>query len=123
MSKTAPPSHPELQLTRPMSSLTTSFPSSHPRIRWWQSIRWRLALASIVVALLATSLLAFAAIVAIVHYYSIDQRTRLTNFASESAQRIGFSYGQNNANLALAAANTFHSRAFEQSYQGEQYFL
>ncbi len=123
MLKTAPPSHLEQQITKPMASLSTSFTTSRPHVRWWQSIRWRLTLGSIVVALLATVLLAFAAIVAIVHYYSIDQSARLANFASESAQRIGLNYGPSNNNLAAAATSTFPSRTFAQSYQGEQYFL
>ena len=123
MLKTAPPSHLEQQITKPMASLSTSFTTSRPHVRWWQSIRWRLTLGSIVVALLATVMLAFAAIVAIVHYYSIDQSARLANFASESAQRIGLNYGPSNNNLAAAATSTFPSRTFAQSYQGEQYFL
>lgn len=123
MLKTTPPSHLEQQITKPIPSLRTPCTSSHQRICWRQSIRWRLALGSIVVALLAMVLLASAAIVAIVHYYSIDQSIRLTNFASESAQRIGLNYGSSNNNLAAAATSTFPSRAFAQSYQGEQYRL
>src|SRR6266566_3303403 len=123
MLKTTPPSHPEQQITRPMPSLRRPCTFSHQRIRQWQSIRWRLAVGSIVVALLATVLLAFAAIVAIIHYYSIAESTRLANFASESAQRIGLNYESSNNNLAAAATSTFPSRTFEQSYQGEQYRL
>ncbi len=116
MLKTTPPSHPEQQITRPMPSLRRPCTFSHQRIRQWQSIRWRLAVGSIVVALLATVLLAFAAIVAIIHYYSIAESTRLANFASESAQRIGLNYKSSNNNLADAATSTFPSHTFEQSY-------
>ncbi len=123
MLKTTPPSHHEQEITRPVPSVRTARTSSHQRVCWRQSIRWRLAVGSIVVALLATVLLAFAAIVAIIHYYSIDQSTRLTNFASRSALRIGLKYGSSNNNLAAAATSAFPSHSFEQSYQGEQYFL
>ncbi|GCE11294.1 sensor histidine kinase [Tengunoibacter tsumagoiensis] len=47
------------------------------RIQWWQSIRWRFALASALIALIATSLLALVAILMISHYYGEDQRGRL----------------------------------------------
>ncbi len=43
------------------------------RMRWWQSIRWRLALGSMLVVLLATTILASSAIFAIAYYYSADQ--------------------------------------------------
>src|SRR5712692_2668380 len=101
------------------------------RIHWWQSIRWRLALGSTLVAMLATTLLALSAILAIIHYYTIDQNNRLASFASDSAQRIGVNFAQTpiqtqtqTPNLALvrASANVFHN-VLEQSYQGEQYLL
>src|SRR5947209_157614 len=112
MLKITPPSHPEQKITRPIPSLRTGCTSSRQCIRWWQSIRWRLAVGSIVVVLLATVLLAFAAIVAIIHYYSIDQSTRLANFASRSALRIGLNYGASNNNLAAAATRAFPSHSF-----------
>ncbi len=62
------------------------------RVRWWQSIRWRLALGSMLVALLATALLASAVIVAINYYYTVDQRERLSTIGSNTAQRIGTEY-------------------------------
>ena len=91
------------------------------RIHWWQSIRWRLALGSMLVVMLAIVLLAFSVISAIVHYYSIDQNNRLASFASDSAQRIGESYSQS-FSLAGASARSF-SNVLEHSYQGEQYLL
>jgi len=91
------------------------------RIRWWQSIRWRLALGSMLVVMLATVLLALTVIFAIVHYYSIDQNNRLTNFAADSAQRIGENYSRR-LGLARASDKTFHN-GLEQSYQGEQFLL
>ncbi len=64
------------------------------RVRWWQSIRWRLAFMSILVSLLATTLLSVGVIVAVNYYYGIDQRQQLTQLASITSQRIGISYDQ-----------------------------
>src|SRR6266516_4349735 len=121
MSKTLHLSHPEQQETRPLPPLPSSLSSPYPRIRWWQSISWRLALGSMSLALLATVLLALSVIFAIIHYYSIDQRTRLSDFASDSARRIGLNY-THSSNLFRASANTF-SNTLEQNYHGEQYLL
>src|SRR5947209_7129360 len=92
------------------------------RIRWWQSIRWRLALGSMLVALLATVLLTLSVILAIVYYYGVDQRQRLTSLAADKAQSIGESYTQSNNNLYQAATNT-GPHGLVQSFQGEQYLL
>src|SRR5438270_230660 len=92
------------------------------RIRWWQSIRWRLALGSMLVALLATVLLTLSVILAIVYYYGVDQRQRLTSLAADKAQSIGESYTQSNNNLYQAATNTL-PHELVQSFQGEQYLL
>ena len=92
------------------------------RIRWWQSIRWRLALGSMLVALLATVLLTLSVILAIVYYYGVDQRQRLTSLAADKAQSIGESYTQSNNNLYQAATNTL-PHGLIQSFQGEQYLL
>ncbi len=48
------------------------------RVRWWQSIRWRLALGSMLVALIATALLTLAVIIAINYYYGADERKLFT---------------------------------------------
>jgi signal transduction histidine kinase len=74
------------------------------RVRWWQSIRWRLALGSILVSLLATTLLAIGVIVAINYYYGADQRQQLMQLDSITAQRIGVSYDES-GNIASAVAN------------------
>lgn len=58
------------------------------RMRWWQSIRWRLAIGSMLVALLATTLLALAALAAISYYYGSDQQARLQSLASDTAQAM-----------------------------------
>src|SRR5438093_11882429 len=91
------------------------------RIHWWQSIRWRLALGSMLVVMLAIVLLAFSVISAIVHYYSIDENNRLASFASDSAQPIGESYSQR-FSLTSAAARSL-STVFAHRYQSAQYLL
>lgn len=65
------------------------------QVRWWHSIRWRFALVSIMIALLATALLAVIMLLAINYYYGIDLRQRLTVVADTTAQRIGVSYAEN----------------------------
>ena len=62
------------------------------RIRWWQSIRWRLALESMLVVLSAITLLALTAIFSFAYYYGVDQRDRLNMIASDSAQQIGVNF-------------------------------
>lgn len=90
------------------------------RIHWWQSIRWRLALGSMLVALLATALLAFAVTLTIGYYYGSDQRSRLTSLAAVSAARIGSDYFQGN-NLAQAATAALNPLA--NSSQGSDYLI
>ncbi len=72
------------------------------RMRWWQSIRWRLALGSVLLSLLATTLLALTAIVAIAYYYGVDQKSRLEALAIDKAQNIGMDFVQTR-NLARSA--------------------
>src|SRR5437660_1966550 len=90
------------------------------RIRWWQSIRWRLALGFMLVALLATALLALVVTLTIDYYYGVDQSMQLTSFAFANAQSIGVRYTRN-ANLATASANTLD--AFVKNSQGENYIM
>lgn len=66
------------------------------RIRWWQSIRWQLALGSTLVALLATSLLALTALAAIIWYYGVDQTNRLNAVAVDNATALSDGYAQYN---------------------------
>ena len=91
------------------------------RVHWWQSIRWQLALVSILVALLATTLLATTIIVAINYYYGVDLRQRLTNIAGDTAQRIGESYAQSDR-LAVAVHNVLPNTP-AQSSQNQDYLL
>ncbi len=64
------------------------------RFRWWQSIRWRLAFGSALLALLATSFLALTAIFVVNHYYGVDQQKNLSQFARDKADSIHFYYEQ-----------------------------
>jgi hypothetical protein len=65
------------------------------RIHWWQSIRWRLALGSVMLVLLVTVIMALSTILTIVHYYSNEQKQGLTTSAEENANDLGRSYAQN----------------------------
>ncbi len=91
------------------------------RVRWWQSIRWRLALGSMLVALLATALLASAVIVAINYYYTVDLRERLSTIGSNTAQRIGMSYALS-GRLARAVSEALPDTS-GQSIQNQDYLL
>ena len=91
------------------------------RTRWWQSIRWRLALGSMLVVLLATSLIALAALLAITYYYGVDQHQLLDSLAIDKAQSIGEDY-TSSGSLVTAASNTL-PRGLVQNFQGDQYLL
>ena len=91
------------------------------RVRWWQSIRWRFALVSMLLVLLATALLAASMIVAINYYYGVDLSQRLTNVADNTAQRIGVSYAQNNS--LTAAVTSVLPATPSQNAQNQGYLL
>ncbi len=91
------------------------------QIRWWQSIRWRLVLGSMLLVLLVTTLLALSALLGIVHYYGIDESNRLNSFAVDSAQRIGANYTQEH--ILIKAARVTFPNVLEQSFQGEQFLV
>lgn len=94
-------------------------PGTEKRVHWWQSIRWRLAVVSILVALLATTLLAIAVIVAINYYYGVDQRQRLTNISDGTAQRVGVSYAQSGS--LIKAVNSILPNTATQNAQNQDY--
>jgi len=94
---------------------------SKVRVRWWQSIRWRFALVSIMIALLSTALLAVIMLIAINYYYGIDLRQRLTAIADTSAQRIGESYAQDGS--LPKAVNTVLPNTPSQNTQNSDYLL
>lgn len=62
------------------------------QVSWWQSIRWRLALGSTLVALLATVLLSSIILIIINISYGGNQRQELTNLANDTASTIGQAY-------------------------------
>lgn len=64
------------------------------RMRWWQSIRWRLALGSVGVMMLAMILLVATAIMAVLYYYNSDQKAQLNAVSETWAQQIGRDYRQ-----------------------------
>ena len=103
------------QYTPPNLSLPTV------RVRWWQSIRWRFALVSIMIALLATALLAVIMLVAINYYYGVDLRQRLTAIADTTAQRIGVNYAQYGS--LPKAINTVLPNTPSQNSQNSDYLL
>src|SRR6267154_4904289 len=86
---------------------------------WWQSIRWRLALGSTLVALLATVLLASSILIIINNSYSTNQRQLLTSLASDTAYRVGLAYGRSHQ-LLQAARETVPGMS-AQNQSGEQY--
>jgi signal transduction histidine kinase len=91
------------------------------RVRWWQSIRWRFALISMSIALLATVLMAVSVIAAINYYYGVDLSQRLTNIADNTAQRIGVSYAQNGS--LTTAVNSVLPSTPSQNTQNSDYLL
>src|ERR1700686_2453598 len=91
------------------------------RVPWWRSIRWRLALGSILVSLLATTLLAITVIVAVNYYYGVDLRQRLTMLATDTAGQLGASYARNGT-LANAVANVLPQTS-AQSTQDQEFLL
>ncbi len=72
------------------------------RAQWWQSIRWRLALGSMLVALLATVLLASIILIIINVSYGGDQRQQLINLAEDTAYRVGGNYTHTKSLLTAA---------------------
>ena len=91
------------------------------RVRWWQSIRWRFALISMSIALLATVLMAVSVIAAINYYYGVDLSQRLTNIADNTAQRIGVSYAQNGS--LTTAVNSVLPSTPSQNAQNSDFLL
>ena len=91
------------------------------RVRWWQSIRWRFALVSMLLVLLATALLAVSMIAAINYYYGVDVSQRLTNIADNTAQRIGVSDAQNGT--LTAAVQSVLPTTPSQNAQNQDYLL
>ena len=91
------------------------------RVRWWQSIRWRFALVSMLLVLLATALLAVSMIAAIDYYYGVDVSQRLTYIAENTAELIGVNYEQSGS-LTTAVDNVLPTNP-SQNAQNQDYLL
>ncbi|HEV2655098.1 MAG TPA: HAMP domain-containing sensor histidine kinase [Ktedonobacteraceae bacterium] len=80
------------------------------RMHWWQSIRWRLALGSVAVVILATAVMAASAILAIAYYYSSEQQHSLTESAQGTAQSLSENYAKDGT-FTSAISGTFPTRS------------
>ncbi|GHO87989.1 sensor histidine kinase [Dictyobacter formicarum] len=80
------------------------------RTRWWNNIRWRLALGSIIAALLSAGLLALTAMLVIGYYYNVDQQSRLSALAQEKAQSVSIVYEHNRALVEDNSDTSFGNR-------------
>ncbi|HZU03752.1 MAG TPA: ATP-binding protein [Ktedonobacteraceae bacterium] len=74
------------------------------RLRWWRSIRWRLALGSMLVVLLAICILTTATLIAVARVYSADQGTRLVGIATTRAGQISEHIAQGEGLFRASAA-------------------
>ncbi|HZO74661.1 MAG TPA: HAMP domain-containing sensor histidine kinase [Ktedonobacteraceae bacterium] len=92
------------------------------RMRWWQSIRWRLALGSVLLSLIATTLLALTAIFAIAYYYGVDQKGRLEALAVDKAQNIGMDFVQTK-NLVRSATTLINGVSGQGTSEEQQQLL
>ena len=92
------------------------------RMRWWQSIRWRLALGSVLLSLIATTLLALTAIFAIAYYYGVDQKSRLEALAIDKAQNIGMDFVQTK-NLVRSATTLINGVSGQGTSEEQQQLL
>lgn len=88
-------------------------------VHWWHSIRWRLALGSMLVALLATTLLAIIINVTVNLSYGGDQHQQVLAIANDDAARIGknYIYTKDLAHSAEATVPNF----LTQESAGEEY--
>src|SRR5690242_18978461 len=64
------------------------------RKRWWQSIRRRLALGSVLLILLTTGLLAFTAMLVAYFSYDIDRTREMDRMASDMARQVSLDLPQ-----------------------------
>ena len=90
------------------------------RIRWLQSIRWRLALGSAAVVLLATVFMAIAAILSIAHFYADEQANNLKALANKTATDISRSYTLTTNSSTKNRFSTAVSNAFTGLFQKRQ---
>jgi len=101
------------------------------RIRWWQSIHWRLILGSVLLSLFVTTMLALSAFIAIVRFYTNDEQNHLTQIARSNAHKMGVDYAlsggwyaalQPGSNTAYVRKD-FPNTAMIRSDQGDDYLF
>src|SRR5579885_2849414 len=95
---------------------------SQAKMHWWQSIRWQLALGSVLLVFLVTFLLAVIILLTVVYNYGSDQRTQLSDLGENFAQRLGEVFAQNGGNLALASRSVLPETSASNA-QGENYLV
>ncbi len=105
----------------PPGGHTSSRPysGSKKKMRWWQSIRWQLALGSVLLVFLVTFLIAMVVFLTVVSSYGSDQRALLSSIGGDLAQRIGEAYAENNGSLALAARSVLPDTTNGTAQQGD----
>lgn len=89
------------------------------RIHWWQSIRWRLMVGSVLLALLATTLLALTAIIVVNNNYGVEQRNNLGTFANQIARRIRANYEEDQQHILANAVQKVLNDPYE-TYNGQK---
>jgi signal transduction histidine kinase len=85
------------------------------RIRWWQSIRGRMALGSVVLILLTSTVLALSALVAIFSFYEVDRKDQMDQLATSLAERIGESVVQTQS-VATSAHRVLPTSPMQHDY-------
>ena len=90
-----------------------------PQTSWWQSIRWRLALGSILVVLLTTAFMATILVIAANIFYGNNQRDQIRNLADNSSAIVGRTYASTGS-LYQASLNAIPNFS-TQSATGEDY--
>jgi len=85
------------------------------RIRWWQSIRSRMALGSVVLILLTSIVLALSALVTIFSFYEVDRKDQMDQLATMLATRIGDSVAQTQ-NVAMSAHHVLPASPMQNDY-------
>ncbi|HLI05859.1 MAG TPA: HAMP domain-containing sensor histidine kinase [Ktedonobacteraceae bacterium] len=107
---------PNAQPTVPFGALKTG---SQKQMRWWQSIRWQLALGSVLLVFLVTFLIALVVFLTVVSSYGSDQRAQLSDTGGNLAQRLGVAYAENGGNLALASRSVLPATANGTAQNGD----
>lgn len=95
---------------------------SQKKMHWWQSIRWQLALGSVLLVFLVTFLIAMVVFLTVVSSYGSDQRALLSSIGGNLAHRIGEAYAENGGSLILASRSVLPDTSNGTS-QGGDYLI